>query len=161
MSNSFPGYKDGSYEKSFTEIIHFIDNRYRTIPDKRHRAIAGLSMGGFHTLYISLNYPDYFNYIGLFSAGLSANGVDPNSPMYTNLDEKLGNLKRSGYQLFWIGIGKDDFLYDANQQFRQRMDSLRYEIPVRRIHPRAYLGQLAGLSPPIRSYAFQINDMSR
>ena len=44
--------------------------------------------------------------------------------MYTNLDEKLGNLKRSGYQLFWIGIGKDDFLYDANQQFRQRMDSL-------------------------------------
>ena len=124
MSNSFPGYKDGSYEKSFTEIIHFIDNRYRTIPDKRHRAIAGLSMGGFHTLYISLNYPDYFNYIGLFSAGLSANGVDPNSPMYTNLDEKLGNLKRSGYQLFWIGIGKDDFLYDANQQFRQRMDSL-------------------------------------
>mgnify|MGYP000099209172 CR=1 FL=1 len=124
MSNSFTGYKDGSYEKSFTEIIHFIDNRYRTIPDKRHRAIAGLSMGGFHTLYISLNYPDYFNYIGLFSAGLSANGVDPNSPMYTNLDEKLGNLKRSGYQLFWIGIGKTDFLYDANQQFRQRMDSL-------------------------------------
>ena len=45
MSNSFTGYKDGSYEKSFTEIIHFIDNRYRTIPDKRHRAIAGLSMG--------------------------------------------------------------------------------------------------------------------
>ena len=83
MSNSFPGYKDGSYEKSFTEIIHFIDNRYRTIPDKRHRAIAGLSMGGFHTLYISLNYPDYFNYIGLFSAGLSANGVDPVS--YTHL----------------------------------------------------------------------------
>lgn len=127
MSNSFPGYKDGKYEKSFTEIIHFIDNRYRTIPDKRNRAIAGLSMGGFHTLYISLNYPDYFSYIGLFSAGLSANGVDQDSPMYTNLDEKLTALKTSGYELFWIGIGKTDFLYDANQRFRQQMDNLGME----------------------------------
>lgn len=127
MSNSFPGYKDGKYEKSFTEIIHFIDNRYRTIPDKRNRAIAGLSMGGFHTLYISLNYPDYFSYIGLFSAGLSANGVDQDSPMYTNLDEKLKALKTSGYELFWIGIGKTDFLYDANQRFRHQMDNLGME----------------------------------
>lgn len=127
MSNSFPGYKDGKYEKSFTEIIHFIDNRYCTIPDKRNRAIAGLSMGGFHTLYISLNYPDYFSYIGLFSAGLSANGVDQDSSMYTNLDEKLRALKTSGYELFWIGIGKTDFLYDANQRFRQQMDNLGME----------------------------------
>ena len=123
-TTQLPKTMDGSFETSFPDVVNFIDSHYRTKAEKASRAIAGLSMGGFHTLYISLNYPDYFNYIGLFSAGLSANGVDPNSPMYTNLDEKLGNLKRSGYQLFWIGIGKDDFLYDANQQFRQRMDSL-------------------------------------
>lgn len=121
MSNSFPGYKDGSYEKSFTEIIHFIDNRYRTLADKAHRAVAGLSMGGFHTLYISLNYPDYFNYVGLFSAGLDMSAIDTTNPMYANLDQKLSDLKRSGYGLFWIAIGKDDFLYDANQQFIDRM----------------------------------------
>lgn len=122
MSNTFSGYKDGSYEKAFPEIIHFIDNRYRTLADKHHRAIAGLSMGGFHTLYISLNYPEYFDYIGLFSAGLSPNGVDPNSPMYTSLEDKLSHLRQVGYKLFWIGIGNSDFLYDANTKFRQQMD---------------------------------------
>lgn len=150
MSNSFPGYKDGSYEKSFTEIIHFVDNRFRTKADKAHRAIAGLSMGGFHTLYISLNYPDYFDYIGLFSAGLSANGVDPNSPMYTNLDDKLAALDRSGYNLFWIAIGNTDFLYDANKDFRKKLDSkgMKYEyVETTRGHIwanwRAYLLQFA------------------
>lgn len=150
MSNSFPGYKDGSYEKSFTEIIHFIDNRYRTIADKDHRAIAGLSMGGFHTLYISLNYPDYFGYIGLFSAGMS--GFDASNPAYADLDGKLEALKASGYGLFWIAIGKDDFLYDANQQFIQQMKKhgMKYQyVESTRGHIwanwRAYLLQFAPL----------------
>lgn len=150
MSNSFPGYKDGSYERSFTEIINFVDNRFRTKADKAHRAIAGLSMGGFHTLYISLNYPDYFNYIGLFSAGLSSNGVDPNSSMYTNIDEKLTALEQSGYGLLWIAIGKSDFLYEANMDFRQKLDSkgMKYEyLETTRGHIwanwRAYLLQFA------------------
>ena len=58
MSNKFPGFKRGSYEMAFPEIVNFIDTRYRTIPDKAHRAIAGLSMGGMHSLTISANYPD-------------------------------------------------------------------------------------------------------
>ena len=150
MSNSFPGYKDGSYEKSFTEIIHFIDNRYRTVADKNHRAIAGLSMGGFHTLYISLNYPDLFGYVGLFSAGMS--GFDANNPVYANLEGKLDALKASGYNLFWIAIGKDDFLYEPNQAFMRQMDKqgLKYQyVETTRGHIwanwRAYLLQFAPL----------------
>lgn len=62
----------GKFEKVFaSEIINFIDNNYRTITTKNDRAIAGLSLGGLHTLYISLNNPDLFNYIGLFSAQTS------------------------------------------------------------------------------------------
>ena len=150
MSNSFPGYKDGSYEKSFTEIIHFIDNRYRTVADKNHRAIAGLSMGGFLTLYLSLNYPDLFGYVGLFSAGMS--GFDANNPVYANLEGKLDALKASGYNLFWIAIGKDDFLYEPNQAFMRQMDKqgLKYQyVETTRGHIwanwRAYLLQFAPL----------------
>ncbi len=73
MSNKFPGFKRGSYEMAFPEIVNFIDTRYRTIPDKAHRAIAGLSMGGMHSLTISANYPDLFDYVGLFSAGFPNN----------------------------------------------------------------------------------------
>ena len=127
MSNSFPGYKDGSYEKSFTEIIHFIDNRYRTVADKNHRAIAGLSMGGFHTLYISLNYPDLFGYVGLFSAGMS--GFDANNPVYARFPLRAES-----------GVHAPD-------------GQARPEIPVCRDHAWAHLGKLAGLFAPVRAVA--------
>ena len=55
---------EGTFEKASPEIVKFIDGRYRTIAKKQSRAICGLSMGGFHTLYITLNNPDMFNYSG-------------------------------------------------------------------------------------------------
>ena len=59
----------GHFESSFTsEIVEFVDSTFRTVPDKRHRAIAGLSLGGMQTLYISVNNPGLCDYIGLFSA---------------------------------------------------------------------------------------------
>ena len=48
-------------------IIPFIDRNLRTIPDKNHRAIAGLSQGGLHTIGITANHADKFDYVGLFS----------------------------------------------------------------------------------------------
>ncbi|MDO4320180.1 MAG: alpha/beta hydrolase-fold protein, partial [Bacteroidales bacterium] len=58
----------GAIENSFPDIVNFVDSRYRTIPDKAHRAIAGLSMGGGHSWAVSRKYPDMFDYVGLFSA---------------------------------------------------------------------------------------------
>ena len=65
---SLPQTMEGTFETAFPEIVKFIDSRYRTIAKKQGRAICGLSMGGFHTLYITLNNPDMFNYSGMFSA---------------------------------------------------------------------------------------------
>mgnify|MGYP000811968688 CR=1 FL=1 len=48
-----PKTMEGSYEQAFPEIVKFIDKNYRTIKSKSGRAIAGLSMGGFHSLHIS------------------------------------------------------------------------------------------------------------
>ena len=58
----------GRIENSFvSEVMPYVENHYRTINDKAHRAIAGLSLGGLHTLFITANNPDKFDYVGLFS----------------------------------------------------------------------------------------------
>ena len=59
----------GKIESVFMDdVVNYVDNNYRTADDKHHRAIAGLSLGGLHALFISLNNPDSFDYVGLFSA---------------------------------------------------------------------------------------------
>lgn len=122
MSNLIEGnYKNGIYETHFPEIIQYVESNFRTLPSKKCRAIAGLSMGGFHTLYTFVNHSDLFDYVGLFSAGLNLQGLDMTVPAYTNLDAKL---QQADYRIFWIGIGREDFLYDHNQALLRRMDGL-------------------------------------
>ncbi len=59
----------GKFERSFVpEIVSYVDSNYRTAADKHHRAIAGLSLGGLHALYTTVNNPQTFDYLALFSA---------------------------------------------------------------------------------------------
>ncbi len=125
-----PNTMDGQFEKTFGDIMNFVESNYRTLGTKEGRAIAGLSMGGHHTAYISLNYPNTFNYIGLFSAALNVNPEGlPDSPIYQGLEEKLIAQKGNGYALYWIAIGEEDFpvLYQGGQQHRKLLDKLGME----------------------------------
>ena len=121
-----PKTMDGTYEANFLDIINFVESNYRVIADKAHRAIAGLSMGGFHSLHISRYYPNIFDYIGLFSAAIMAR-EDATGKVYSNFDETLKKQIGNGYKVYWIGIGKEDFLYDANKEFREKLDSMGME----------------------------------
>ena len=122
---SLPQTMEGTFETAFPEIVKFIDSRYRTIAKKQSRAICGLSMGGFHTLNISLNYPDMFNYSGMFSAAIGV--TDPSiSPMYQDFDAKLATYFAKKPALLWIGIGKTDFLIQSNNEFRAKLDAAGY-----------------------------------
>ena len=78
--------------------LNLIDNNNIWV----NRAICGLSMGGFHTLYISLNYPDMFNYSGMFSAAI---GVSEQQMclMYDNFDAKLAKYFSKKPALLWMG----------------------------------------------------------
>ena len=62
------------------DLIPFIDGTFRTISDRDHRAMAGLSMGGMQTIQITLSNPDKFAYIGGFSGAgrFSGPGLDIN-----------------------------------------------------------------------------------
>ena len=74
-----PKTMDGYFEQAFPDLMKFVERTYRTQNDKAHRAIAGLSMGGFHSLYLSINHPDTFDYIGLFSAAIDKQQVQKKS----------------------------------------------------------------------------------
>jgi enterochelin esterase-like enzyme len=119
-----PNTMDGKMEETFIDIIRFVESNYRIQNNKANRAIAGLSMGGFHSLHISRYYPNTFDYIGLFSAAISPDSK-VKSKVYDDIDATLEKQKNNGYKLYWIGIGKADFLYKLVQQYKSKLDSLK------------------------------------
>jgi len=128
-----PHTMDGKFEETFTDVMKFVEDNYRTLGTKESRAIAGLSMGGFHTANISMYYPNTFDYIGLFSSALGVRPGSGNStsPVYQNQDEKLKKQMENGYKLYWMGMGVDDMpmIYNGNKDFRKKMDDMgmKYE----------------------------------
>ena len=125
-----PKTMEGSFETAFPDVVKFMEKTYRVKKDKAHRAIAGLSMGGFHSLFISINNPDTFDYVGLFSAAVdqqqnTANGGFPN--IYADRNQKIDNLFSKHPKLFWIGIGKTDFLFKNNNDLRAYLDSKNHK----------------------------------
>ena len=116
---------EGSFESHFPEVVKFIDKNYRTKANKKNRAIAGLSMGGFHSLHISKQYPDMFDYVGLFSAAIMP-GKNATSPIYKDMEGKLKLQFAKKPALYWIAIGKTDFLYKANREYRKLLDEKGY-----------------------------------
>lgn len=122
-----PKTMDGYFENAFPDVIKFVESTYRVKADKAHRAIAGLSMGGFHTLFISINNPDTFDYIGLFSAAVDREQYNGLKTIYENRDQKIDRLFSKNPKLFWIGIGKTDFLYENNTALRGVLDSRKYK----------------------------------
>ncbi len=63
------GWADGFKNTLMNDIIPMIDAEFRTLSDPKHRAMAGLSMGGMQTRIITLAHPELFSYVGMFSGG--------------------------------------------------------------------------------------------
>ena len=123
------GSMDGSFEALFPSIVEWVDSNYRTIRKAQSRAIAGLSMGGFHSMQISKEYPEMFDYVGLFSAAIfrGKEGV----ATYENLEPKLERQFSGSLKLYWIAIGNEDFLYDENVKYRELLDEKGYKYEYR------------------------------
>ena len=98
----------------FEDALPLIEARYRVEKDAAHRAIAGLSMGGWHALSVGLAHLDRFSAIGAFSAGLPEDSLI--APV---LADAAGTNQR--LKLLWIGCGQDDFLRERNEQFVARL----------------------------------------
>lgn len=113
-----------------TDIMPYIEKNYRTVNDRDHRAVAGLSMGGLQTLDIGIPHLDKFAYMGVFSAGVFgiAGPIYPGGPdlrpktpgqltdWETLNHAGLDNPKlKSGLKLLWFRVGSDDWLKPTAQ----------------------------------------------
>lgn len=85
---------DGFKNTLINDIIPMVDARYRTIADKEHRAMAGLSMGAMQTKAITMACPDVFSKLGLFSGGTISVEEAANAPGF-----------RDAYDLVFVSFG--------------------------------------------------------
>ncbi len=101
-----------AFDEDITQaLIPFIDSTFRTIPDREHRAMAGLSMGGMQTFQVTFNHLDLFSYIGGFSgaANVFATGndkLDTKTAFNGAMSDPTAFSKR--VHLLWIGVGTNE-----------------------------------------------------
>lgn len=135
---SFYGYQGAkpaaTMDESFPDVMNYVESHYKVAKDKAHRAICGLSMGGGHSFDISRRFPTKFDYIGLFSAGLHVGTIgDFRSDFYKQLQgneeakTQLATLFKNKPKLYWIGMGKTDFLYKSSADLRRYFDEKGYK----------------------------------
>ena len=115
MPDNCPGYPtfeeekahatDGHWEGNFAQFMAEAERKYAISSDPLQRAIAGLSMGGYHTMMVSSTLDGQFGYAGMFSAATFVH-VMPSEPT-----------------VLWTAIGKDDFLYESFTEYRRWLDA--------------------------------------
>ena len=95
-----PKMAGGAFPASLVkDVIPFVEKSYRVIADQDHRAVAGLSMGGGHTMAVTTQNPQTFAHIGVFSAGWNSGDADA-----------LAAIKKGGVKLFYVACGTEDKL---------------------------------------------------
>jgi enterochelin esterase family protein len=111
-----------AFEDDVTKVlVPFIDSTFRTLSDRDHRAMAGLSMGGMQTFQVTLNHLDLFSYIGGFSGAggmlvLGDRKLDPKTDYNGVFADPTGFAKK--VHLLWMGVG-------TNEPERMRVGLLR------------------------------------
>lgn len=110
---------EATFEESFGDVIEYVEENFRVIKKRESRAVAGLSMGGGHSMNISRLYPKTFDYVALFSA--ASRGFE-NAEVQATLKTQRDN----GFKLYWIACGTDDFLYKLNRDYMAYLDSISF-----------------------------------
>ena len=126
------GVKEAAFELHFPEVINFVEKNFRCKTDKNSRAIAGLSMGGFHSQAISRYYSQRFGYVGLFSGatgGAQTGNRQSQSPVYAQFDADFAKQFAKGKEpkLYYIACGKTDFVMGGVVALRKYMDEHGYK----------------------------------
>jgi enterochelin esterase-like enzyme len=109
-----------SRAKSFEDdlvknLMPYVEQNYRTINDKDNRAIGGFSRGGGQTLRTAFNNMDKFSWVCSYSSYLSPQEMERSyKPIYENASRTNSQLK-----LFWISVGREDFLYQGTVEFME------------------------------------------
>ncbi|HLH07138.1 MAG TPA: alpha/beta hydrolase-fold protein [Terriglobales bacterium] len=101
-----------AFEDDLTQVlIPYIDSNFRTIPDRDHRAMAGLSMGGMQTFQVTFDHLDLFSYIGGFSGAagplvLGNRSLDVKTDFHGAMADPAAFAKK--VHLLFIGVGTEE-----------------------------------------------------
>jgi enterochelin esterase family protein len=101
-----------AFEDDLTQVlVPYIDSTFRTIADRDHRAMAGLSMGGAQTFQVTFNHLDMFSYIGGFSGAagplvLGNQKLDVKTAFNGALADPAAFAKK--VHLLWLGVGTEE-----------------------------------------------------
>lgn len=111
---------DGKVEEVFIkDVVNLVDSTYNTIADRNHRAIAGLSVGGCQTIYLSANFPESFGYVASMSpymypvGRINASRLRFYSRLYPKLDRQFRDYTPKGYYLY---AGRKDMMRMATRR---------------------------------------------
>lgn len=105
------------------DLLPAIDQSYRTIADRDHRAVAGLSLGGAQALEIGLRNFDQFAYLGSFSGVMGAPGrvLDPRTA-HRGTMAQADQFNRDARLLFLsVGAEEPDWVLSGAEQFHQAL----------------------------------------
>lgn len=119
---------DGMVEAAFVnDVVGAVDSLYRTLPDKQHRAIAGLSIGAMQAMHISANAPDVFGYVGAFSAMVHpVLRRSECSAFYRGFKRKLKLQFATPPALYSVMIGRTDFYYPRMRCYVRYLERCEY-----------------------------------
>ncbi|HOL70696.1 MAG TPA: alpha/beta hydrolase family protein [Bryobacteraceae bacterium] len=157
--NSAANPKERFEDYIIKDLVPYIDSHYRTIPLRRARAVAGLSMGGYGATFLGLKHYRLFSAIGAFSAAVGIAHDRPDSPALGNrlqreIQPRFGSTpeERSARDpfalvekvppaempLLYIACGGQDFLLKQNRDFIQLLAEKKIPYEYREISPRAH-----------------------
>ena len=107
------------FAKEMTEcIMPYVEQSFRTVNDRDHRAIAGFSRGGGQSLFTALSHPDKFAWLASYSAYLTPEMMDTCFPQYGENPALINDQ----FKLVWYGVGSEDFLYKQVVENREYLD---------------------------------------
>jgi len=121
------------------EIPHYIDTHYRTIADRKARAITGLSMGGHGAFYIGIRHKDFFGAIGSMSGGVDIRPFPNNWDIKKTLGDyathpdnwdrhtviNLVDQLKNDEQRIIVDCGTEDFFLQVNRNLHQKLLALK------------------------------------
>ena len=108
------------YARELTEcVMPYVQEHFRTVNDRDHRAIAGFSRGGGQSLFTAFSNPDKFAWLASYSAYLTPEMMDTCFPEYG----KDPSLVNDRFRLLWFGVGSEDFLYNDVVKNREYLDT--------------------------------------
>ena len=107
------------FARELTEcVMPYMEQSFRTVNDRDHRAIAGFSRGGGQSLFTALSHPEKFAWLASYSAYLTPEMMDTCFPQYGENPALINDQ----FKLVWYGVGSEDFLYKQVVENREYLD---------------------------------------